>query len=192
MEIVSSVEIIATVLAGLTSLLAGFSSFYASKSKSKEKLKIEIAKLKPSPEKDSRLLEAKDELKRQESITKWQGNAATSLIFSQYIIGGVLATSFIQETLDSSIVGFLGLLVLVSSLIHQHFRPDLIARAAKERVLILRNMIRQVEDDLYAIKEGKLAKDFIHELRAKVTECLKEIEDFELQDSGLAENKGNP
>ena len=183
-ELIPTLEILAVVVAGLTSLIAGFTSSYVFKSKTKESSLREIESLSSSPEKDSRVLEAKEELKRQESISRWQGRAATSLTFSQYIIGGVLATSFIQENLNQDMVGLLGLLVLVSSLIHQHFRPDLQSRFAKERIVTLRNLVRQSEDGLFAIKMGKSEEEEIHNIRDYVTRTLREIETSELQDLG--------
>src|SRR5438067_5525827 len=66
------------------------------------------------PTENSRLREAKLELKRQESIARWNGRADGSLVFGQYIIGGVLASSFIQQSLSPQLIGVLGVLVLLS------------------------------------------------------------------------------
>lgn len=77
------------------------------------------------PTKDSRLADTRRALDRQESLAKWNSRAAASLTFGQYIVGGVLASSFVQESLTPQVVGLLGVLVLISSLIHQRYRPDL-------------------------------------------------------------------
>jgi hypothetical protein len=166
------------------SLLGALISSFAFKAKNKATALRTIEETASSPEKDSRVLEAQAELKRQAAIAKWQGRAATSLTFSQYIVGGVLATSFIQENLTQGLVGLMGLLVLVSSLIRQHFRPDLQSRYAKERVVTLRNLIRQAEDGLFAIKNGKSEPEEIHNIRDYVTRTLREIEISELQAIG--------
>jgi hypothetical protein len=176
----------ASTIAVIMSAVAGFATSLASKM-GRERAESEIKKLASSPQKDSRLLDAKAELNRQESTTKWQGFAATSLTFSQYIVGGVLTTSFIQDTLSSQVVGLLGLLVLISSLIHQHFRPDLKSRFAKERIVTLRSLVRSVEDDLFAIDQGMLKPESMHGIRAKVSSTLKEMEKSELQDLGKIE-----
>ncbi|NMP04646.1 hypothetical protein HHE94_18245 [Pseudoalteromonas arctica] len=176
----------ASIIAISISALAGFATSMSSK-KGREKANSEINELASSPEKDSRLLEIKAELKRQQSIAKWQGFSATSLTFSQYIVGGVLTTSFIQDTLSSQIVGLLGLLVLISSLIHQHFRPDLKSRFAKERIVILRSLVRSVEDQLFAIVKEKSEPESIHNIRTQVSKTLKDIESSELQDLGKIE-----
>jgi len=175
-------SLLATGISGFTALLAAFITAYVKKGVSKDKTQEKISELEASPEKDSRLLELKEELKRQESIAKWQGLSATFLTFSQYIIGGVLTTSFIQETLTSGVVGFLGLLVLLSSLIHQHFRPDLHSRFAKERIVVLRNVKRQVEDGIFAIEKEKSRPEELHNIRDYVTRSLLELESSELRD----------
>jgi len=190
-EVIAVVEVVAVIAAATSALLGGFASFYAFKVKPKDKAQKELYNLTSSPEKDSRLLEAKKELNRQERIAKWQGKSATSLTFSQYIIGGVLTTSFIQENLTQEIVGFLGLLVLMSSLIHQHFRPDLQSRFAKKRIVTLRNLVRQVEDGLFAIQKKKSPEEEIYNIRDYVTRTLKEIESSELQDLGKIDNEAN-
>src|SRR4051812_19736336 len=91
------------------------------------------------PDKDAdlddsvRIREVKDAIDRQEGVARWSGRTSALLLFSQVVIGGVLATSFAQSELDKRIVGVLGVLVLVSSLIHQQFRPDLKQRGARRR-----------------------------------------------------------
>ena len=174
-------QIVAALIATLGSVIAAIVSALAQRSQSKRENAYE-----PGDSQDieyqTRLWQARSELNRQEGIATWQGRSATALTFSQYIIGGVLATSFIQETMSSGVVGFLGLLVLISSLLHQHFRPDLQRRSARERVISLRHLIRSAEDDLFAISNGKLEPDSIHGIRANITHGLSEIEKAELQD----------
>lgn len=48
----------------------------------------------------------------------------------------------------SAIVGFLGVLVLIASLIKQHFHPDATARDATQKVGKLKALIRSAEDQL--------------------------------------------
>lgn len=131
-------------------------------------------------EKDSRLIEARELLRRQESNATWNSRAAASLVFGQYVVGGVLATSFIQESLSSKAVGLLGVLVLISSLIHQNYRPDVQSRGARERALRLRKLIRHAEDALYSIQAGVKEPSTIHNVRQTVSIGITEIETMEL------------
>jgi len=133
-------------------------------------------------ESDTRLNEARYALKRQElsaSLNKWSSN---SLVFGQYVVGGVLASSFIQSALSKEMVGLLGVLVLVSSLIHQKFRPDVQYRNAKERASLLRNLIRMTEDDIYDVRTSRPGAKTVHAIREVVSTELSKIEALELAD----------
>jgi len=177
-----------TAVAAIASTVAAAVMFYAQKyPRQKEQVYDIVSGPDDTLEAQCRLHEAKSELLRQEGLATWQGRAARTLTFSQYIIGGGLATSFIQETLSPRLVGLMGLLVLVSSLLHQHFRPDLQQRAAKERAVSIRRLIRQAEDDLFAITMGKLDSTAIHGIRSKITNGLAEIEESELRDLSKAD-----
>lgn len=131
-------------------------------------------------EKDSRLNEARELLQRQESSAKWNSRAASSLVFGQYVVGGVLATSFVQQTMSTQVVGLLGVLVLISSLIHQTYRPDIQARGARERIMRLRKLIRSVEDILFSIRSEVKEPSAIHEVRQMVSRGLSVIEEMEI------------
>ncbi|WP_157372685.1 hypothetical protein [Photobacterium marinum] len=181
---------VAAIIAISTSAIAGFISAFLPR-KDREKVSKNTENINSSIERDCRLFEVQAELRRQKVISKWQGVAATSLTFSQYIVGGVLTTSFIQDNLSSQVVGLLGLLVLVSSLIHQQFRPDLKSRFAKERIVTLRGLIRAIEDDLFAIRQGTLNQESLHDIRVKVTNSLKDIETSELQDLGKIDSESS-
>ena len=135
------------------------------------------------PTKDSRLEDARRELNRQESLVKWNSRAAASLTFGQYIVGGVLASSFVQESLTPPVIGFLGVLVLMSSLIHQTYRPDLQRSSARQRVHRLRALIRKVEDDLFALKNEHAGAPSIYDIRQDVSAGLTRIEEGELIES---------
>jgi len=134
-------------------------------------------------EKDSRLIEARELLQRQESSAKWNNRAAGSLVFGQYVVGGVLATSFVQQSLSTQAVGLLGVLVLISSLIHQTYRPDIQTRGARERAMRLRRLIRQAEDSLFAIRSATEHAPTMHDVRKLVSRGLSEIEEIELSET---------
>jgi len=179
-----SIEIIAAVASFLLTLLALFLSVAVKRA---TRLKIGGVELNlhpaADPTEDSRLSEAKRELERQESIARWNGRADGSLVFGQYIIGGVLASSFVQQSLSPQVIGVLGVLVLLSSLIRQRYRADLQAQGARHRTVSLRTLIREVEDDLFALKNGHDGAPSIYLIRQKVSTTLSKIEEAELADT---------
>ncbi len=73
--------------------------------------------------------------------------ASNMLIFGQYIVGGVLASSFVQQWMSSQIVGMFGVIVLLASLIKQHYRPEAAAQLASQRAARLQVLIREVGRD---------------------------------------------
>ena len=113
------------------------------------------------------------------------------LTIGQYIIGGLLASSFVQQSLRPDLVGVLGLLVLISSLIYQHFRPDIQLRGAMSRSLRLRALIRSVEDDIYAIRSNSSNAPTVEAVRRRISEALSAIEASELQDLQTRESPPN-
>jgi hypothetical protein len=131
---------------------------------------------------DARLEEIRAELERQQSIAKANRWISRVLIVGQYIIGGLLASAFVQKSLSHELVGALGLFVLFSSLIYQRFRPDVQLRGAMSRSLRLKATIRQAEDDICAIQAGAPDAPSVLELRRKLSSALSEIELSEWSD----------
>jgi len=121
-------------------------------------------------------------LLRQQSLARANRWMSGLLTVGQYIIGGLLASSFVQQSLSRELVGGMGLLVLLSSLIYQHFRPDIQLRGAMGRGLRLRALLRQVEDDIYTFQTGEPSPQSVAEFRRRVSSALSEIEASELQD----------
>ncbi len=186
------VQIIGALVAGLSAIIGAMVSVIAKRLFSIKVGGLEIAfdrDFKPTAnlEKDSRLIEARELLQRQESSAKWNSRAAGSLVFGQYVVGGVLATSFVQQSLSTQTVGLLGVLVLISSLIHQTYRPDVQSRGARERAMRLRKLIRYSEDILFSIRSEIKDAPSIHDVRNIVSRGLTEIEEMELD--GVAENR---
>lgn len=128
----------------------------------------------------TRIEEAKHAFRKQISSEKWSRISGNSLTVGQYVIGGLLASSFVQESLSSKVVGFLGILVLLASLIKQHFHPELSAEKAQKKAAQLKALIRTSEDQL-TILDAKIAggqdhTDAMISLLMKITERLTEIE----------------
>lgn len=105
--------------------------------------------------------------------------ASASLVFSQFIVGGILASSFVSKTLGETLIGLLGLLVLAASLISQHFRPDLLHKVSSEKVRRLKALRRKLEDDLYVATRAEVSDDRLIEIRLFATKALEEIETAE-------------
>ena len=199
MQILASIEpqvigailgIVASVIAATSS--AFFSTFAKKAEDRSEPDRIAVANERsPEPTKeeiqhrDTRLAEAHAELGRQEISARWSGRSATSLAVSQYVVGGTLATSFIQTTFPDWAVGLLGLIVLLASIIYQRFRPDLRMSAARRRVAALKAAIRRAEDDLFRVNQSVEDAPTIIEIRAAVTNALVHVEHSELEENFL-------
>jgi hypothetical protein len=87
----------------------------------------------------------------------------------------------------------LGVLVLLSSLIRQRYRPDIRAVGAKRRAVLIRSFIREVEDNLYAINKGQENAPSVFLIRKTVTERLSRVEESELienQQDEIGNNAG--
>jgi hypothetical protein len=132
-----------------------------------------------------RLSDARVALERQSTVAKINRWTSGTLTFGQYVIGGVLASSFVQQSLSREIVGTLGVLVLVSSLVYQHFRPDIQLRGSLGRAHRLRALIRRAEDDLYAMRSQASNAPSVDDFRRSISDALSEIESSELQDLAI-------
>jgi hypothetical protein len=139
-----------------------------------------------SLEVDSRLSEVREILQRQELAEVSAGISNGLIRFGQYVIGGVLATSVAQTNLSTASVTILGVLVLLSTLIHQHYRPDLRALNAKHRVMQLRALIRRAEDQIFEIKTTKAGAPSLYDIRQFVSETLARVEALELEEVKVA------
>ena len=71
--------------------------------------------------------------------------------------------------MPAKVVGSFGLLVLVSTLLHKHYRPDLITRSAQRRALALQLVINRAMNDLYVIKVMPEGAKSLLQVREEVT-----------------------
>jgi len=137
-----------------------------------------------------RIAEIASALQRQERIATWSGRADVLLVFGQVVIGGLLASTFLQDELSKSVIGLLGVLVLVASLVHKQFRPDVNYAAARQRAVLHRQLLRETEDEVLFIQQREIKSpnaDAVERLRRNVTHRLFEIEMAEAQDPHQAE-----
>jgi len=128
---------------------------------------------------DVRLCETESLLSDEETRSKLYRYSSVSLIFSQFVVGGILATSFVSKHLGDEAIGALGLIVLGSSLINQHFRPDLLHKASAQKARQLRCLKREIEDDLFEALRNSPDETVIVKIRKKATAALLAIEQSE-------------
>ena len=103
-----------------------------------------------------RIEEARVLRRQKRSNAKWSRFTAHSLTFAQYVIGGVLASSFIQQKTSPQIIGALGVLVLIASLLTQHYHPELAAQKADDKAQRLQVLIRQAEDAIVVASASRI------------------------------------
>lgn len=130
----------------------------------------------------TRIDEVRKALELNESVAGWAGRSNGPLIFGQVIIGGVLATSFVQSQLNQAAIGPLRVLVLVSSLIHQQLRPDLKNRNARRRAVKLTHLLKEAEDGVFEIQQSSPTAPTIESLRRRVTRQLSQIEQTSVEE----------
>ena len=131
----------------------------------------------------ARLDEVKLAMRARRGSARLSRISSNLLTVGQYIVGGVLASSFVQESLSPKSVGLLGILVLIASLVKQHFHPELKAEDARQKASRLQALIRTSEDQL-TILDAKIASgqdhsDALIALMTQITKRLNEIEDPE-------------
>jgi hypothetical protein len=129
-----------------------------------------------------RFREVREEFQRQKRVAMVNHLASSILTFGQFIIGGLLATSFLQENLSKSVIGVIGLLVLTSSLVRQYYHPDIQAAAATGRAAKLKAMIRKAQDQLYLLDEKVADALPRHKILEMLSNGLAEIEESEASD----------
>lgn len=135
----------------------------------------------------TRLDEAKQAMTSKRGSERIARISSNLLTVGQYIIGGVLASSFVQESLSPKSVGLLGILVLIASLVKQQFHPELNAENARKKTSQLQALIRTSEDQL-TILDAKIASGQDHSdamiaLLTQITQRLNEIENPEAIES---------
>jgi hypothetical protein len=129
-----------------------------------------------------RLQETKQALKQQYTLARAHRIGGGLLTFGQFIVGGLLASSFVLEQTSKSLIGMLGLLVLASSIIRQHYRPETSSVAARERAVRLKAVIREVEDQVYFGTHSVDHATAPQELRRLLTQALNDFDTTEARD----------
>lgn len=175
MDLIMASSVAATATAGF---ISGYSSPYKTSEDKPDKVKYL----------ENRMNELKRYLREQENIAKRNKLSGNLLTIGQYIVGGLLATSFIQEQISNVMVGILGLIVLFSSTVHQKFRPDLKSAAAQSRATKLKQLLRRAQDlsnEISLEYEGRIDSQLKSEskLAASIGMQMDQIENEEMQSS---------
>jgi hypothetical protein len=184
-----SIEIVTTVASAVLTALAAALSSFATK---RAKLISAINERQPERrdyKSEVRLPEIDALLAEESSRKTLYRYSAAFLVCGQFVVGGLLASSFVADNLSKSLVGILGLLVLASSLVNQHFRPDILHKAAASRMTKLRILKRHIEDELFDIMHGPVDDGRIVALRKQASIALAQIEATELSLSDGSESK---
>lgn len=181
----TSIEIALTATS-FAATVAGYSLAYWSRSHGANKIEESD---KDSIEGQCRITDVRIALKKQESTSAWNSRAGSLLKIGQYIIGGLLASNFVQESVSSELVGAMGLLVLFSSLMSQSFQPEVRVRGSRQRAHQLKILLRESEDRLFEIEENDKVK--IIEIRKLVSTNLAKIEEMELIESDTSKPEKN-
>ena len=127
-----------------------------------------------------RLNEARRLHNRERSTARWQSFADKALTFSHYVIGAMMATSFVQKSLTPTVIGWMGLIVVASSAIKQHYHPDIAAQNAAQKASQLDALIRQGEDRVVVLETTRPAAtddplnmlDLLEHLTADITKVI--------------------
>jgi hypothetical protein len=122
-----------------------------------------------------RLQEARQALAQQGALATKHRIAGLILLFGQYIFGGLLASSFMQDMMSKQMMGVLGLFVLASSLVRQHYNPEIHCIAANQRAARLRALIRETEDGILSAREGSPDALPPHEARKILSDGIRRI-----------------
>lgn len=183
-------EIIAVIVSALATVLGAVFSAFASRGSVFEAVadafRHLLLKRQAAPLREDgltiRMQEARRALERQRELATTHRIAGSLLTFGQFVVGGLLASSFLQDKLSKEMIGGLGLLVLASSLIRQHYRPEIQYIGARQRAAKLKALIREAEDAQFAAREGSPGALPDHEIRLLLSQGLTQVEESELQD----------
>jgi hypothetical protein len=136
-----------------------------------------------------RLTDAREAYAAEKSSARSTKTVSNILIFVQVIVGGVLATSFVQHQ-DPTIVALLGIVVLVATLVRQAYHPEVNAQQSKLKSAKLLGVIRASEDELVAVDakstKGEDRTDTLIAMTAELTKKLNEVENSDQITTALA------
>ena len=136
-----------------------------------------------------RLSETKQAYKNEKFKENFSQLSNGLLIFTQYVIGGLLLSSFVQQNFTSGTIGSLGVVVLAATIVNQKFRPDLNASVSKTKVSWLFSTIIRVENRLALMEQGTQSDEKYEEIINLLTDTLISVNDPEKWSSYDAKNK---
>ena len=109
---------------------------------------------------------------------RWYRRSAVLLRVAQYVVGGALASNYVQTAFGTGELAIVGLLVLMSSLLDQAFHPE--TRAADARIKNSRLAQLKRESGLMWVRyqDPATEKPDIEPLLSLLTEGLNELEQW--------------
>lgn len=121
------------------------------------------------------------ELREREREATWAlrvySFAANVATFGQLVIGGLLASQFVQQEMGRTWIGLMGAITLASTILQRHYQFGARAAAASSDAFELKRLIRQLEDDLMALpKDGEERRRALLVLRRKGSEQLNNVD----------------
>ena len=187
LALLKQTDVVAAVVAALSTLIATLVSAYATflreKSKSSDEkatstanLAVQSDEVKTLEQKmrehlKTRINEAMLSVQRYNRESAIQKLSNNFLVFGQYVVGVALTSSFLQANLTPTWTGVLGLIVLITTAMHQRYRPDIKKRVSDAKVALLRTTIRNVQDEL-ATNDNPPINNIIK----RITKTLNRIE----------------
>jgi len=98
-------DIIAAIASAVLTLFGAGASAYSERPHDTKLESVDGLPMPEDPVKETRLEELHEALAIQGSVARLNGWADSLLTFGQYIVGGLLASSFIQDSLPNPVIG---------------------------------------------------------------------------------------
>ncbi|MBC7879301.1 MAG: hypothetical protein H7Y59_19195 [Anaerolineales bacterium] len=169
---------LATIFSVILTVLSVIATVYLQRLKTEEKLVGTKNTLTVEGERDhltNRMIEAKAILQKLKKQAQTSKNLNSYLIIAQFVVGTTLASSFIQQSLPSFVIGILGVVVLVSTVFRQQFRPDVQFSIANAKAQYLEIEIRNVEDEDYKRKRGDANAPTDSKIISMISKALNKV-----------------
>lgn len=123
--------------------------------------------------------EAYGEQSAQDRKYTWLQRSAHALRFAQIILGGAITSSFVQQSISKQWIGFLGLLVLLSTLVDEAYKPSQKASIARYKSSRLKTILRRLDGQYAKIRDEDPTAPTIESLVNSLTIALEEVDNVE-------------
>lgn len=165
-SILISISISGASLAVLVWVVYGFSKH----SSFQQDLESEKQRQLSHPSLSTRIMEAQAYILRKRPLIRIYKYLSTGIKFFTLILGVLLTTSLIEDTLTPNEIGWCGIAVVVATLIDYLLRPTDRWRKGIENEVAILSKIRNIEDDMAFSDSDKKASALTKELTALLNE----------------------